>query len=93
MSPAVRLRSWRCNPAPPPLPRRIRGANLPAAPSAPTRQLPTVRPGRVGGLPPALRRRTDGGHEIRPNRSVAPRERHRAVRLDAATGTHPVWAR
>ena len=57
----MRLRFWRCNPTPPPLPRRTRGANLSAALFGPTRPLPTVTPGRVGRLTPAQEWRANGG--------------------------------
>ncbi|MGN9777468.1 hypothetical protein ACTMS0_17125 [Micromonospora sp. H33] len=57
----MRLRFWRCKPTPPPLPRRVRGANLPAALFAPTRPIPTVQPGRAGALTPAQEYRANGG--------------------------------
>ncbi|MEW2384520.1 hypothetical protein AB0873_20860 [Micromonospora sp. NPDC047707] len=57
----MRLRFWRCKPTVPSLPRRIRGANLPAALFAPTRPIPTVQPGRAGSLTRAQEYRANGG--------------------------------
>ncbi|MDM4720499.1 hypothetical protein QTQ03_13265 [Micromonospora sp. WMMA1363] len=58
----VRIRWFRCRTeVVPPLPRRVRGANLPAAWLQPTRALPTQGPGRAGNLTPAQRSRPNGG--------------------------------
>ncbi|GIJ25457.1 hypothetical protein Vqi01_06190 [Micromonospora qiuiae] len=57
----MRLRFWRCKPAPAPLPRRIRGGNLPAALFAPARPIPTVQLGRARTLAPGQRFRANGG--------------------------------
>ncbi|MEV0809515.1 hypothetical protein [Micromonospora sp. NPDC050200] len=56
------LRWYRCRSnALPPLPKRVRGTNLPEWMRQPTRPLPIQGPGRAGNLTPAQQWRARGG--------------------------------
>ncbi|MEU8259645.1 hypothetical protein AB0C02_03345 [Micromonospora sp. NPDC048999] len=57
------LRLFRCRTAvpAPPLPRRVKGENLPGWMREPTRAIPTMRPGCPGRLTPGQEWRANGG--------------------------------
>ncbi|MEU4680951.1 hypothetical protein [Micromonospora sp. NPDC023737] len=58
----VRIQFFRCRRAEKPkLPRRVRGANMPAWMRQQTTVFPTLQPGRAGNLTPAQQYRANGG--------------------------------